>query len=239
MIRTVLCFTAMLGVWLNPASAQAAAAPMSEADIQAERLLWAVGSRPAWARLTSTVVYSQLYTPGYPTAVGAVITIDYRQPRLRIDTTSPNLQLIRVIDSDGDRNWLLDRQGRPEKVPEDPLAQNLRRYTAHVFRTLQRIAVRDPRLRLAVGRKGSLEVYEGTARIAWYLLDARGEPYAMGAHDDNVGVICGPWEVEEGGIRHPAWVSRPDGSWRATLKSLVVNVRMDEKLFTQPLVADR
>lgn len=235
MIRTVLCFLASLGVWLSPAVALAAA-PMSEADIQAERLLWAVGSRPAWASLTNTVVYSQQYRRDDPTDVGAVIIIDYRQPRLRIDTTGRDLHLIRLIDSDGDRNW---RQGRLEKVPEDPLAQDLRRYTAHVYWTLQRIAVRDPKLRLDLGRKGSLEVYEGTARIAWYLLDGRGEPYAMGAHDDNVGVICGPWEVEQRGIRYPAWVSRPDGSWRATLKSLAVNVQMDEKLFTQPLVADQ
>jgi hypothetical protein len=234
-IRTVLCFMATLGAWLNPAPALAAAS-MSEADIQAERLLWAVGSRPVWASLTNTVVYSQQYRRDDPTDVGAVIIIDYQQPRLRIDTTGPNLHLIRLIDSDGDRNW---RQGRPEKMPEDPLAQDLRRYTAHVYWTLQRIAVRDPKLRLDLGRNGSLEVYEGTARIAWYLLDGRGEPYAMGAHDDNVGIICGPWEVEQRGIRYPAWVSRPDGSWRATLKSLAVNVQMDEKLFTQPLVADQ
>lgn len=235
MIRTVLCFTATLGVWLSPASAFAAA-PMGEADIQAERLLWAVGSRPAWASLTNTVFYSQQYRRDDPTDVGAVITIDYRQPRLRIDTTGRDVQQVRLIDSDGDRNWRFDRQGRAEKVREDPLAQDLRRYTAHVYWTLQRIAVRDSKLRLAVGRNGSLEVYEGTARIAWYLLDARGEPYAMGAYNDNVGVICGPWEVEQRGIRYPAWVSRPDGSWRAALKSVAVNVQMDEKLFTQPLV---
>ena len=236
MIRSVLCCTAMLAVWMDPA---AGAAPMSEADILADRLLWAVGGKPVWAGLTSSVVYSQQYSQDDPTAVGAVITSDYRQPRLRIDTTSPSLQLIRVIDSDGDRNWRVDAQGRAQKVPEDTLAQNLRRYTAHVFRTLQRIAVSDPALRLAVGRKGSLEVYEGTARIAWYLLDVRGEPYAMGAHDDNVGVICGPWEVGHRGVRYPAWVSRPDGSWRATLKSVTVNVRMNEKMFTQPLAAEQ
>ena len=236
MIRTVLCFMAALGIWLNPALA---AAPMSEADIQAERLLWAVGSRPTWASLTNTVFYSQQYRRDDPTDVGAVIVIDYLQPRLRIDTTGRDLQQVRLIDSDGDRHWRLDRQGRPVKIGEDPLAQDLRRYTAHVYWTLQRIAVRDPKLRLALGRKGSLEVHEGNVRIAWYLLDARGEPYAMGAHDDDVGIICGPWEVEQRGIRYPAWVSRPDGSWRATLKSLAVNVQMDEQLFKQPLVADQ
>lgn len=72
MIRTVLCFMAALGFWLSPAVALAAA-PMSEADIQAERLLWAVGSRPVWASLTNTVVDSQQYRRDDPTDVGAVI----------------------------------------------------------------------------------------------------------------------------------------------------------------------
>lgn len=238
MIRTVLCFVVMLGVWLNPVPGTAAAT-MSEADIQAERLLWAVGGRPAWAGVTNTVVYSDQYRQGEGTAIGVVITSDYQRSRLRIDITSPNLQQVRVIDSKGDRNWRLDRQGRPEKIAENPLARDLRRYTGHVYRTLQRIAVRDPQLRLATGRKGSLDVYEGSTRIAWYLLDARGEPYAMGAHDDEVGVICGPWELEKRGIRYPLWVSRPDGSWRSTLRSLVVNTRMDEELFALPLAADQ
>jgi hypothetical protein len=61
----------------------------------------------------------------------------------------------------------------------------------------------------------------------------------MGANDDNVGVICGPWDLEKRGIRYPAWVSRPDGSWRATLKSLAVNSRIDEALFAPALAADQ
>jgi len=235
MIRTLLCFSVTLGVWLNPAPAAAA----SEAETLVERLLWAVGGRPAWAAVTSTVVYSDQHRRDDPNAVGAVSTIDYQRSRLRIDTTGISLQQVRLIDSEGDRNWRVDQQGRIEKVAEDPLARDLRRYTAQIYRTVQRIAVRDPKLRLAVGRNGSLDVYEGSTRIAWYQLDARGEPFAMGAHDDDVGVICGPWELEKSGIRYPLWVSRPDGSWRATLRSLTVNARVDEKLFTPSLAADQ
>ncbi len=235
MIRTVLCFAAMLGIWPNAA----AAATMSDAELLAEHLLWAIGGRPAWAGVTNTVLYSDQYRQSDGTAVGAVSTIDYERSRLRIDTTGQTLQQIRIVDSEGDRSWRLDRQGRPEKIAEDSLARDLRRYTGHVYGTLQRIAVRDPKLRLATGRNGSLEVHEGSTRIAWYLLDARGEPYAMGAYDDNVGVICGPWELEKRGIRYPTWVSRPDGSWRATLRSLAVNTHIDEKLFTPALAADQ
>jgi hypothetical protein len=243
MIRTVLAFVAMLGAWLGPPSMLAAETPaaeaMSDADKQAEYLLWATGGRPAWASVTNTVVYSDQYRKGDGMPVGAVSTIDYRESRLRIDTTGPHLQAIRIIDSEGDSNWRLNEKGKLEKVPEDQLARDLRRYTAQVYRTMHRIAVRDPKIRLATGKNGSLEVYEGPTRIAWYLLDARGQPYAMGAHDDNVGVICGPWDLEKRDIHYPLWVSRPDGSWRATLKSLVVDTHIDEKMFAPALAADQ
>jgi hypothetical protein len=235
MIRTMLCFVAMLGIWPSAAGA----ATTSEADLLAEHLLWAIGGRPAWAGVTSTVLYSDQYRKSDGTAVGAVSTSDYEQSRLRIDTTGANLQQIRIVDSTGDRSWRVDRQGRLEKVAEDSMARDLRRYTGHIYRTLQRIAVRDPKLRLAIGRNGSLEVHEGGTRIAWYLLDTRGEPYAMGAYDDNVGLICGPWELEKRGVRYPTWMSRPDGSWRVTLKSLAVNTRIDEELFRPALAADQ
>jgi hypothetical protein len=48
--------------------------------------------------------------------------------------------------------------------------------------------------------------------------------------------VCGPWDFQEAGIRHPLWVSSADGTWRAMIKSLVVNVRMEDDLFTQPVV---
>jgi hypothetical protein len=235
MIRTMLCFAAMVGVWPSAA----VAATVSDADLLAEHLLWGIGGRSAWASVTNTILYSDQYRQSDGTAVGAVSTIDYQRSRLRIDITGASLQQTRIMDSEGDRNWRLDQQGRPVKVAEDPLARDLSRYTGHVYRTLQRIAVRDPKLRLATGRNGSLEVHEGGTRIAWYLVDARGEPYAMGAYDDNVGVICGPWELEKRGVRYPTWVSRPDGSWRATLKSLAVDTHIDEELFTPALAADQ
>ena len=238
MIRTVLSTAVMLGVSLTPVPAPAAET-MSEADSMADHLLLAIGGRPAWAAVTSTIVYSDQYRQGDGAPVGAVSTLDYGQSRLRIDTTGPSLQQIRIIDSEGDRSWRLDSRGQLEKIAEDPLARDLRRYTGHVYRTLHRIALRDPQIRLATGRKGTLEVIEGSTRIAWYALDARGEPYAMGANDDNLGVICGPWELEKRGIRYPMWVSRPDGSWRATLKSLAVNVKINEDLFAPSLAADQ
>jgi opacity protein-like surface antigen len=40
-------------------------------------------------------------------------------------------------------------------------------------------------------------------------------------------------------VRYPLWVSRPDGSWHATLKSLTVNAHVEENLFTPALADDQ
>jgi hypothetical protein len=43
-----------------------------------------------------------------------------------------------------------------------------------------------------------------------------------------------PGEFEQSGIRHPLWVSSPDGTWRARIKSLRTNVVLDDALFAKP-----
>lgn len=203
-----------------------------EAEALAERMLGAVGGRAAWSGLTSLVNDSRQHRLDPPAAVRAVISLDLRQPRFRIETSAPDLHLIRVVD--GERSWRLDRAGQLEPLPQAAREEDLRWYAGHVYRTLHRIARRDAALRLAVGDGGRLEVFEGAQRIAWYRLDAQGQPYAFGGFNDETGSLCGPWSFESGGIRHPVWVSRPDGSWRAQIVSLATNVPLDAALFEQP-----
>lgn len=238
MIRTVLlCFTAMLGVALDASTSTAA--PTDEVERVTERLFTAVGDRLVWAGLTSSIVYTQLYGQTGAGAVDAIITTDYPQRRFRIDAIGANIHLVRVVDGEKDRSWRLDRPQQEEDTA-DPQRKDLGPYLAQAFGTLQRVAVADPALKLTIARKGGtdeLDVYEGATRIAWYRLDARNEPFMMGVRDDNVGVICGPWDVERDRIRYPGWLTRPDGSWRVTVKSLAVNIRTDERLFSQPVVA--
>lgn len=210
----------------------AALAAVAPAEVMADRMLAALGGRDHWAALTSLVNDSQQNRAGEPPVVRAVITMDLQSPRFRIDTTGPDLRLVRVLD--GDRRWRLNREGVIEPVPAEVLAEDRQWYAGHVYRTLHRVARRDPVLSLGLGADGRLEVHEGGKRIAWYKLDVRGEPYAYGAHADDVGSIFGPWEFEQSGIRHPIWVSSPDGTWRARLKSLETNVVLDDALFAEP-----
>lgn len=218
-------------VTLVSGSAARAQAPET-ADAMAERMLAAVGGRAAWAQVTNTVNDSQQNRVAEPTVVRSIITMDFTRPRFRVEATAPNLHGIRVID--GPRNWRTTRDGTIEDVPAELVKEEMAWYAGHVYRTLHRIAARDPALRLAVNAKGRLEVYEGAVRIAWYALDVRGEPYAFGRHQDEAGTISGPWDFEHGGIRHPLWVSSPDGTWRANIKTLAVNVPLTDAMFARP-----
>jgi hypothetical protein len=200
---------------------------------QADRMLAALGGREAWARVRNTVNDSQQNRVDEPTVVRSVITMDFTQPRFRIETTAPDLHLVRVID--GEQSWRKTRDGRIGPVPEQTMAEDLAWYAGHVYRTIHRLARRDAALSLSEGDDGRLEINEGGKRIAWFKLDERGEPYAFGAHDNDVGSVSGPWEFSAGGIRHPVWVSSADGTWRAMLKSLAVNVPLEPAVFAKPV----
>lgn len=195
-------------------------------------MLAALGGRAAWAAVTSTVNDSQQNWDGEPSPLRVVITMDFARPRFRIETRGEGIDLIRVVD--GDRHWRITREGTVAPVSAETLAEDRRWYQGHVYRTLHRIAKRDPAIRLGIGKGDRLEVHEGGARIAWYLLDRRGQPYRYGAHDDDTGAIFGPWDTNVGGIAHPVWVSRDDGKWRAMLKRLDVNVALDDRRFAPP-----
>ncbi|MGH6612149.1 MAG: hypothetical protein ACRECQ_18045 [Burkholderiaceae bacterium] len=158
--------------------------------------------------------------------------MDFERPRFRIDTRADKLHVVRVID--GDQHWRLTRDGAVSPIPAEVLADDRRWYQAHVYRTLHRIAKRDPSIRISVGKDGRLEVHEDVTRIAWYTLDRSAQPYLYGAHDDETGTLFGPWEAQSSGIRHPIWVARDNGKWRAMLKSFDVNVALDEKVFAPP-----
>ena len=214
-----------------------AAARSADAEGLADRLLAALGGRAAWAAATATVNDSRQDWDGEPSVLRVVITMDFERPRFRIETRAEDLHLVRVID--GDRHWRLTREGAVEPVSGATLAEDRRWYAAHVYRTLHRVAKRDPSLALAVGRDGRLEVHEAGRRLAWYRLDRRGQPYRYGTYDDEDGSIFGPWEVERGGIRHPLWVAREEGKWRAMLVRLDVNPVLDDSLFEAPRQARR
>jgi hypothetical protein len=202
------------------------------AEVQAERMLAALGGRDAWAHLTNLINDSEQRRTNEPTVVRTVITLDLTRPRFRIETSAPQLHLIRVID--GERDWRLARTGAIEAVPAETRACDLQWYAGHVYRTIHRIAKRDAALRLETDAQGRLLVLERGSRIAWFKLDERHEPYAYGAHQDDAGSLAGPWVMQSAGIKHPAWTTLADGSFRSQLISLDVNTTLSDAQFARP-----
>ena len=198
----------------------------------ADKMLERLGGREAWADLRNTINGSQQNRAGEPTVVYAVITMDFERPRFRIETTAQDLHLIRVVD--GENSWRLRGSGKIEGVPEELFASEMKWYGAHLYRTIHRVAARDPALSLGLGADGRLEIFANGERILWFKLDAKGEPYAFGAWDDEVGGLSGPWDFIKDGIHHPRWTSSKDGTWRAALKALDVNVPLHESVFSRP-----
>jgi hypothetical protein len=182
-----------------------------DANKVTEQMLETLGGREAWAKLKN---------------------IDFQEPRFRIETTARDLHLIRVIN--GDKSWRLRRSGMIEAVPQELLDSESRWYEAHLYRTIHRIASRDPAISVDLDDQDRLEVFADGERILWLRLDAKGEPYAFGFYSDEVGSLSGPWHFEQDGIRHPTWVSSPDGTWRAAIKTLGVNVPLSNHMFARP-----
>ena len=202
------------------------------AEAMAERMLDAIGGREAWAALKNTINGSQQNRAGEPTVVYAVITMDFERPRFRIETTAPGLHLIRVVDNDN--SWRLRRNGNIEDVPPDLYADDMRWYAAHLYRTIHRLAARDPAISVRINEKGRLEILADNERLLWFDLDARGEPYAFGSWDNDTGSLSGPWDFVQDGIHHPRWVSSADGTWRAAVRSLTINVPLSDQVFARP-----
>lgn len=226
--RQLLSTAAVLGV----AAVGQVHAALDEAEARAEKLFNAVGGRAAWARASNMVLDAQVNRSDEAAVQRTVVAVDFNRPRFRIETTAPGLLMIRVLD--GDRHWQLARNGSTGPVAAEQLADDRRWYAAHPMRTLHRVAVRDSALSLQLGRGGRLEVMEGGRRLAWFALDARHEPLAYGAADDEAGTVCGPWEVERRGLRHPLWTARPDGSQRTLTKVLDVNIELGSAFFEPP-----
>ena len=202
------------------------------AEQMAERMLNAIGGREAWAELKNTINGSQQNRVSEPTVVYAVITMDFEKPRFRIETTAPGLHLIRVINDD--EHWRLRGSGAIEDVPPDLLEEDRQWYAAHLYRTIHRMAGRDPAISLRINDQNRLEILDSGKRLLWFQLDAKGEPYAFGSRDNDVGSLSGPWDFVQDGIHHPRWVSNADGTWRAAVKSLTINVPLSEQMFARP-----
>lgn len=228
---------AATGGLLSAAPGPAAASPATtdaSAQALAEQMFDALGGRARWAAVRTLRNDSQQNRIAEPCIVRALIHLQLAPLAVRIDTTAPGLRLARAWV--GQEHWRIGRDGRTTPIPDETLAEDRQWLASHIYRTLVRLAARDPALTLRQPLPQRLEAWQDGALLVWLLLDAAGEPYRFGRGGDEAGTLCGPWAFESGGIRHPVWTSNRDGTWRAWLRELVVNGDMPASLW-QPGLA--
>jgi hypothetical protein len=185
---------------------------------RAERLLAAMGGREAWAKVTFVhveAVHDQLTIRD---AFTNRIWNDFSRPRVRIEARNDTIDRRRVV---ADGKGASSRDGVLRALTATEVESEEKWWEANIYRTLHRLAIRDPGLELRAVDEHRLEIYLADGRrLNWFVLNQRGEPHLFGTWDNTFGGSMGP-PASNGSVKYPAWGAMPDGSWRYVIKRFV------------------
>lgn len=182
------------------------------AEARLDALLEAMGGREAWAKLTGIRVHATHYEASIPAPFENVIVNDFSRPAFRVDARGPGYQRVRAIN--GQDGWMSD--GRTfAALDAARMHDELRWWESNVYRTLQRLALRDPSLHVAWIAPDRLAVVRADGvRLNWFRLNQRHEPVAFGTWDAEDGTVFGPLANGPAGLKYPKWGASVDGRWR-------------------------
>ena len=202
------------------------AAPTETAEARLERLLAAMGGRDAWARVQSYTIRATHYEAGRAPYANTIWN-DFARPAVRIEAKGPDLNAARAID--GDRGWRR-RDGTVTDLTAAQLGDEQRCWESNVYRTLHRLATRDPALRVRSVGPNRLEIWRADGvRLNWLELNKAGEPIRFGTWDSETGNIFGPL-FQQGPVKCAKWGTNAAGTWKYEVVELIVS--------DQPSVAD-
>lgn len=213
----------------TPAAAPAAA-PES-ADARLERFLTAMGGRAAWAEAKSYVIRATHYeAPRAPYA--NTIWNDFAWPAVRVEARGPEFTVLRAID--GDRGWRQRDGGEVTVLTREQVEDEKRWWESNIYRTLHRLARRDPELSVRALGDNRLEVWRTDGkRLNWVELNVAGEPLRFGTWENETGSIFGPL-VQQGPVKCAKWGTNAAGTWRYEVIELLVSNQASKANFKTP-----
>ena len=229
MIRTVLCLAAMLGIWLNPlpvAATVSDAGPPGRASVVGDRRQACVGRCDEHRPLFRSVPTSRWD----------------RRRRCEHDRLRAVAPAHRHHGPESAADPHHRQRRRPQLAPRstgtarEDCGGSVGARSAPLHRTrLSELCSGSPS---AIPSSGSRPVATGASRSTKAALESPGicwMPAASPTQWEPMTTMSASSAVR-GSSKSAAfairlWVSRPDGSWRATLRSLAVNIQIDEKLF--------
>ena len=199
---------------------------------RAEALLTAMGGRDAWSKVKFVYVEAIHDDLAIRDSFTNKIWNDFAAPRVRIEAKNAQIDVARGIANG--KGWRVRGGERSELTPEQYESERAW-WEANVYRTLHRLALRDPDLQVRAVGEHRLEVLRRDGkRLNWFILNQRGEPMLFGTWDSEAGTAFGPL-ASSGAIKYPKWGARPDGSWRYEIVRLTSAEAVPESVsFTAP-----
>lgn len=218
--RVLLLFASLAGAALAAAGEE-----------RLERFLTAMGGRDAWSAVKSYEIRATHYeAPRAPYA--NTIWNDFDRPAVRIEARGPEFTVRRAID--GDRGWRQRDGGDPTPLTPEQIADERRWWESNLYRTLHRLARRDPELSVRAVGDSRLEVWRSDGvRLNWFELNAAGEPIRFGTWDNETGSIFGPL-IQQGPIKCAKWGTNAAGTWRYEVVELIVSPQASTANFHTP-----
>lgn len=199
---------------------------------RAEALLAAMGGREAWSKVKFVHVEAIHDDLNVREPFTNQIWNDFAAPRVRLEAKNAQIDRRRAIA--GGKGWRV-RDGERSSLTPEQIEDERSWWEANVYRTLHRLAIRDPELQPRAVGEHRLEIFRRDGkRLNWFILNQRGEPMLFGTWDSEAGTTFGPL-ASSGAIKYPKWGARPDGSWRYEIVRLTTAETVPENVsFTEP-----
>ena len=206
------------------ASATVLPAPSSRAEedagwARAELFLEAMGGRGVWDKVKFVHVEAIHDDVTIRDPFTNKIWNDFTKPRVRFEAKNAEIDRRRGIN-DG-TGWRF-RDGERKALTPEEVEEDLKWWEANIYRTLHRLAVKDPELTPRAVGEHRLEIFRSDGkRLNWFYLNQRGEPMLFGTWDSEDATVFGPLETKAH-AKFPKWGARPDGSWRYEIVRLQI-----------------
>ena len=200
-------------------------------EARLERFLAAMGGREAWGRIRSVTVRATHYETDLRLPYANAIWNDFDRPRVRFEARSADIDRVRTLD--GDSGWRT-REGAFARLTPEQVTEDKRWWEANVYRTLHRLALRDPDLSVRAVGANRLEVWRSDGvRLNWFELNPAGEPVRFGTWDSDVGTVFGPL-ASAGAVKHPRWGANAAGTWRYEVSEFIPSDQPPAASFATP-----
>lgn len=182
----------------------------------ADRLVAAMGGAEAWSRALGLVIRARHWEAQLEAPYENLIQMALDEPRMRFEGHNATMKRRRAVV--GETGWRVSEVRELGPMTAEQVADDLKWWEAHAYRSVGRLARKDPTLIPRLHADGRLELYRPDGvRLVWYRQNAAGEPVAFGAWDNEQGSIFGPLIDRGGGVKLPSWAASADGAFRAIL----------------------